>query len=321
MDLNLAQVRAFLAIADRGHFGHAAASLSVTQQALSKRIAALEDALGARLFDRGLHGVALTDAGHRFLEPARRALAASDAAVAAVRDDVRPIRIDLWGHLYAPGRTVSQAVERMPDLAVELGATRDLPTVVGGLVRGEIDTGFGRVHRTGLPGEETLTHRLVRLEPVDAVLAATHPLAGAAQLRPAELRDSVLWCPAAVDRLDFLRRFADQFGVATESGVNLGIERFVDHIAAEPTRFSLFPADAPLPADPRIRSVPLVAPTPLYAWSLIWPDRTRHPRIDALLRGFLAVGRASRWLEYHPDRDWLPRHDRDELTTVEKVTR
>ncbi len=47
MDLDLAQVRAFVAAADRLHFGQAAQQLAVSQQALSKRIARLESELGS----------------------------------------------------------------------------------------------------------------------------------------------------------------------------------------------------------------------------------------------------------------------------------
>lgn len=71
MDLDLAQVRALVVTADRLHLGQAAAGPHLTQQALSRRVARLEDALGRRLFDRTGHGVELTDAVRRFPGPAR----------------------------------------------------------------------------------------------------------------------------------------------------------------------------------------------------------------------------------------------------------
>lgn len=303
MDLDLAQVRAFVAVAERLHFGRAAEHLSLSQQALSKRVARLEDHLGVRLFTREKHGAELTDAGRRFLEPAIRAVAAGDLAVAAARREERPLRIDVWGHMYDPTRTVREALAAVPDLAVELGTSRDLPAVVTSLRRGEIDVGFGRVHPPEAGGP--LTHRLVRLEPVDVVMSAEHPLAGRSRLRPADLRDGSLWFPAAIDRLDFLRRFSDHFGVPGEfRGVNLGPGALAEHLRADPGQVSLLPADAPLP--PGLRAVPLVEPTPLYAWSLMWRREESHPLLPPLLRGFAETGRRHRWLEYDPASDWLP---------------
>jgi hypothetical protein len=112
-------------------------------------------------------------------------------------------------------------------------------------------------------------------KPVDAILSTEHPLAGRTELRPADLQESRLWCPAAPDGLDFLQRFADHFGLAAEhSGANLGLDHLIDQIRADPRRFSLLPADPrrfsllpadlPLPGRTGIRSVPLAGPTPLY---------------------------------------------------------
>ncbi|MFB6521360.1 LysR family transcriptional regulator [Streptomyces sp. NPDC056401] len=310
MDLDLAQVRAFVLTAQELHFGRAAATLSISQQALSKRIARLESGLGAELLHRGGHGVRLTEAGRRFLDPARRALAAAERAVAAVRDERRPLRVDVWGHLYAPMRTLAQVAAHAPQPAMELGHGRDLPAVAAALLHGDVDAAFGRVHP---PLPEGLTHRLVRLEPVDVVLGADHPLAGESALRPGRLAESVLWTPGALDRLDFLHRFAERFGVREHAeGPNLGAEHFLAGLSGDVRRFALMPADVPLPRIPGIRSVPLVDPTPLYAWSLLWRgdggprEGAGHPLLDTLLEAFAAEAGRTRWLEYDPARDWLP---------------
>ncbi|MFJ9850431.1 LysR family transcriptional regulator [Streptomyces sp. NPDC101150] len=313
MDLDLALVRAFTTTAGTLHFGRAAGELNTSQQALSKRIARLEELLTVRLFERE-GGVRLTEAGERFLPAAHEALTAGERAIAAVCGAGSAVRIDTWGHLYAPMRTVAQAVQALGPVRLEPGPGRDWPSVAQALLRGDTDLGLGRVHP--LPGgrDAGLTQRLVRLEPVDALVGPSHPLAGADALRPADLRDSTLWCPAELTRLDFLRRFADHFALTRrQDGPNLGPDHLVQHLRDDAGSFTLFPADAPLPDHAGLRAIPLVEPTPLYAWSLAWRESARHPQLDTLLRGFTETGRARRWLDYDPQRDWLPDTDHAKL--------
>ena len=313
MDLDLSLVRAFAVTAETLHFGRAADRLATSQQALSKRVARLETVLAVRLFERE-GGTRLTEAGERFLPAAREALAAGERAVSAVTDAAPVVRIDTWSHLYAPMRTVAQAVQAVGAVRLEPGPGRDWPSVAAALLRGDTHLGFGRVHPLPDGLDAGLTQRLVRLEPVDVVVGTSHPLAGARELRPSQLRDSTLCCPAEFTRLDFLRRFADQFQIVRrQDGPNLGLEHLVQQVRADPSGFTLFPADAPLPDHAGVRSIPLVEPTPLYAWSLAWRESHRHPLLDTLLRGFTEVGRAHRWLDYTPERDWLPDTDHAKL--------
>src|SRR5688500_17550703 len=59
------QLQAFAAVARAGSFTRAAAALHLSQPALSRRIAGLEEQLEAVLLVRGRAGVALTEAGRR----------------------------------------------------------------------------------------------------------------------------------------------------------------------------------------------------------------------------------------------------------------
>lgn len=166
------------------------------------------------------------------------------------------------GRLFLTQR-VGHVLADTPALSAEVGLSRDLRAAVTALLSGEIDAGFGRVHPLGERRSEQLSSRLARLEPVDAILDEEHPLAAQPELRPADLRDSTLWRPAALDWLDFLRRFAGHFGIpAGHGGANLGMDHLIDRIRAGPRRFSLLPADVPLPDGAGIRSVPLSGPDP-----------------------------------------------------------
>ncbi|MFD4430497.1 LysR family transcriptional regulator [Nocardia sp. NPDC058497] len=304
MDLDLATVRAFVFVAEERHFGHAAAALGLSQQVLSKRVARLESTLGVRLLDRDHRGVRLTDDGARFLPGAQETLEANDRAVAALRAEQRPLRVDVWGHLYAPLRTLAGIATAPGAPPLEPGHGRDLPAVAAALAHGDIDAGFGRVHP---PLPAGLTHRLIRLEPVDVLVSADHPLAAATELRPDQLRGSVLHTPAALDRLDFLARFADRFGIDDHRATpNLGLAPMLSALAADPRGFVLLPADVPTPEIPGVHAIPLVDPTPLYAWSLIWRTRPEPLQLEVLLTALVRAAGERRWLDYDPARDWLP---------------
>jgi DNA-binding transcriptional LysR family regulator len=72
--MDIAALQAFVAVADCGSFSRGAEQVHLTQPAVSKRIAALEDELGARLFDRIGRGIHLTPAGEALLGRARNVL-------------------------------------------------------------------------------------------------------------------------------------------------------------------------------------------------------------------------------------------------------
>ena len=70
--MNWDDVRIFLAVARAGQILGAARRLELNHATVSRRVAALEDALGAKLFRRLTTGSELTPAGERFLAVAER---------------------------------------------------------------------------------------------------------------------------------------------------------------------------------------------------------------------------------------------------------
>jgi DNA-binding transcriptional LysR family regulator len=74
MDLNLRDIRALIAVADAGSFTRAAERLHLSQPALTVQIRRLEQAIGARLFDRNSRNVALTPAGRELLPLLQKSL-------------------------------------------------------------------------------------------------------------------------------------------------------------------------------------------------------------------------------------------------------
>ncbi|MDE2407111.1 MAG: LysR family transcriptional regulator [Xanthomonadaceae bacterium] len=84
--MDLANLAAFVAVAEHGGFSAAAEQLHITQPAVSKRIAQLEASLDARLFDRLGRQVVPTEAGRTLLPRAQRLLADADDARRALRE-------------------------------------------------------------------------------------------------------------------------------------------------------------------------------------------------------------------------------------------
>src|SRR4028119_775121 len=80
---------AFMAVAEEGSFTRAAASLGVSQSALSYSIRTLEERLGVRLLTRTTRSVSLTEAGDRLFQsiaPRFDEIASQIAALSALRD-------------------------------------------------------------------------------------------------------------------------------------------------------------------------------------------------------------------------------------------
>jgi len=89
--MDLATLNAFIAIAELGSFSEAAERLYLTQPAVSKRIASLEQQLSVRLFDRLGREVSLTEAGRALLPRAYQIL--------NVLDDTRRALTNLNGEI------------------------------------------------------------------------------------------------------------------------------------------------------------------------------------------------------------------------------
>ncbi|PLC51363.1 LysR family transcriptional regulator [Pollutimonas subterranea] len=91
--MDIKQLRALVTVAETGNVTRAAALLNIVQPAVSRQLRLLEEDIGAVLFDRGRHGMRLTEAGQTLVEYARRVLNEIDRA----RAEIQPSRGTVGG--------------------------------------------------------------------------------------------------------------------------------------------------------------------------------------------------------------------------------
>ncbi|MFI1030389.1 LysR family transcriptional regulator [Streptomyces sp. NPDC020951] len=191
MDLDLRKLRYFVAVADRLHFGRAADELHIAQPVLSRQIRALEQDLGASLFTRDRHGVALTDAGRQLLDDAGPLLASAHAVRRRVSVAARGSLRIMVG--FRAGIAVAPAVrlfaDRHPDVLVDVQRI-EWDDQAPMLLDGRIDVGYVR-----LPIDEAgLRVAPLYTEPRVAVLPAGHRLAGKEEVTEADLAgEPLVW--------------------------------------------------------------------------------------------------------------------------------
>ena len=95
MELDLEELRTFVAVAEAGGLTAATGRLGRTVPALSRRIARLEAQLGVPLFDRTTKHFRLTRAGHALLDCGRRLLEDVNATVAVIRQQEEATRREI----------------------------------------------------------------------------------------------------------------------------------------------------------------------------------------------------------------------------------
>jgi DNA-binding transcriptional LysR family regulator len=177
-DLTPDRLRTFLAAARHLSFTRAAAEVHLSQPAVSRQIAQVEAALGAKLFEQRGKAVHLTDAGRAFVPAAARILGDVERALEIVpaleggRGGRLRVGASSTPGLYLIPKVLGAFHARWPE--VELTYTVANTTRIEELiVRNELDLGFVGAH---LAGGELVVTPFARDEVVCAA-AARHPLA------------------------------------------------------------------------------------------------------------------------------------------------
>jgi DNA-binding transcriptional LysR family regulator len=189
-DLELRQLRTFVAVAEQRSFTRAAEDLHVAQQAVSQQVKSLERTLGVTLLRRSSRRVELTAEGGVFLADCRRVLSAADRAArrvkAAARGEAGTLRLcytltTVWDTI---PRLLTRIAELHPQLKVEAREVfgGDIPELL--LAEG-CDLAIAPM--TSYPSG--FRRRIVRRESLCVALSEADPLAGQSRIELAGLRE------------------------------------------------------------------------------------------------------------------------------------
>ncbi|MEU6992827.1 LysR family transcriptional regulator [Streptomyces sp. NPDC046465] len=289
-------VRSFVRAAELGQLRHAADELGVTQQAVSKRISALERELAVRLFTRTARGVELTLDGQAFLPHAQSIVTGVDRAAAAVGPGSRSLRIDVLGLRSAQAVILHDYWRAHPGTDLDVVTLRvDDPQVAAAAVRaGEVDASFRTVtDPAALPPDVRMIHAFD--SPLELLVGPRHPLAAARTLTPDRLRKLRIRVPGIAPRSEWAE-FYDQLVTAFDlridaAGPNFGNEVLLDALADSADVATLVGArDRYLwPAGHDLRRIPIVNPTLAYPLSLLLPRTNPHRGLRAVIKHFVGL--------------------------------
>ena len=120
------KLKSFHAAAETGSLTAAGEKLEISQSAVSRQIAALEEGLGVSLFQRHARGLVLTDSGHALHKSTVEMAAAAQAATSALRDQKETPQGDLivtapvaFGSTWLVPR-LGKFMEEHPDMRLDL---------------------------------------------------------------------------------------------------------------------------------------------------------------------------------------------------------
>ena len=188
MNFDLADLRAFISVAELSSFRAAAEAIHLSQPALSRRIDKLEEALGVRLFDRDTRNVELTAVGRDFARKVRSLLDDLELMLLGVREvaanragQVTLACVPSTVHFYLP-EVLRRYHETYPRIRVRI-IDENANGVLAAVVHGEAELGINIIGTD----EAEIDFEPLLTEPFVAACHRDHPLARQKTVTWAEL--------------------------------------------------------------------------------------------------------------------------------------
>ena len=277
------QLRHFLKVAELGNFTHAATACHLSQSALSRSIARLEEELGQPLFERQSRRVKLTDAGRILLPRAEQILSLVDDVKNQIHDDGKSgtVRVGAIPTItpYLLPSLLGTFRESFPEASVIVQEeTTDL--LLKRLADGEIDLAIlaRPIDRQHLEVEDLFEEELL------LVMSREHPLADKNRIVMSDLDDVPFVLLGEAHCLTgSVRRFCEQGSIYPVSVERTSQLASVQELVALNHGVSLIPAMArDLDNSDRRVYRSLAAPRPQRTIAMVWnPYRFQSRLLEA----------------------------------------
>jgi DNA-binding transcriptional LysR family regulator len=301
-DVELRQLRYFVAVAEELNFGRAAQRLLIAGPSLSQQIKALERDLGVRLFDRDRRSVALTPAGEALLPHTRALLDQADALRdrAARIAGSEPVRL---GYVDWMPKDLTARAPANVRLLVDAWIAPSHAQAAR-VADGSLDLAICWVRDEDLE-QHGLSARLIGADRLYAVSTGGDPA-------PVRARDVVVLLDDDETTWSSWNRYAEE--LARDTGARalrisdggLTGPAFHDHVRTLRRPVLNAPKGQTDPLPPDLVARPVADPALYWTWSLVW--RSEQPR-PAVLATVDALTSRVGDLGLHTPDAWLPAHD------------
>ena len=300
-DLELRQLRAFVALIDQGSITEAARSLKLAQSTVSEALAALERALGATVVSRrrGSRDWVLTAAGQALLPNAREVLAAIDRTYVAIAEAAAETRgiVDIVANesvsTYVLSSVLAHLRGRWPNtrFSVSVATCAEIRQGVGD---GAFDVGLMLERADASPAGARGDFQVMAPDvPLVIFAAPAHPLMQRKRLEHVSRGDlagfSLFTSDAGGDFHEMIVRFLLDDRLPSARLHSTGsVEAVKRGVIADPNALGILPLYAIL-EEIRDGSVALLnirpAPPTMRLVALLSRSRARHPGTTQLLEG------------------------------------
>ncbi|MDR3663646.1 MAG: LysR family transcriptional regulator [Mycobacterium sp.] len=276
------QLRALEELANQdGHMTRASDSLGIPQSSMSRRIHALEKTLGVRLLTQEGRTVRLTPAAVKLAEQARRPLRELEATVETIAGEADPNHGTVrFGFPLTMGAGV------VPNLVAEFhrrapGIRLQIKQAHGSQIAADLKAGTLDV-AVVIPPPHDVQHLVIGVQPIRAVLPATHPLASRRRLRLAELSgETFIANPASYNLRQVTETWCGESGFTPYVPVEITEFSTIRELVARGMGIALLPHDEH--SSRRVREIPLMPNTYRREIALAWAPTAVTPASHRLL--------------------------------------